>query len=245
MEKSNTKSPLFCFNVSAKNACFADPITRVNGERFSYLVPTYDGLRGICDSVIWKPTIQWVISRVRVLNEIKTETKNMLYPSLEGTVTSSDRGYCTYLKDVSYNVEAYFRWNEARTDLENDRNMAKYIEMTKHAIKRGGRLDVFMGKREGNCYGEVRPAEFMGETGFYDSVDAFPMGPMFHGYSYPEHNNGVLAARFWTPVMRNGIITFPAPEECPKELTRNIKNACFERSYTKGVNTSGCEEVLE
>ena len=237
-------SPIFCFNVTAKNACFADPITRVNGERFSYLVPTYDGLRGICESVFWKPTIQIVVTRVRVLNEIQMETKSLLYPTLDGTASNSDRGYCTYLRDVSYNVEFYFRWNDARPDLMSDRNMPKYVEMMKHAIKCGGRLDVFLGKREGSCYGDVRPADFTDGIGFYDSVDAFPLGPMFHGYSFPEHNNGVLASRFWVPVMRNGIIEFPAPENCPKELTRVIKPASFDRSYKLGETTSGCMEVF-
>ena len=250
------RSPKFCFNVSARNACFADPTTRVNGERFSYIVPTYDGLRGICDSVMWKPTIQWVISRVRVLNEIQMETKSMLYPkfivdcrekekkeSSSSDFEGGDRGYCTYLKDVSYNVECYFVWNDAREDLAKDRNMAKYITMMNHAIEKGGRLDVFMGKREGNCYGEVRPANFMDGEGFYDDVPSLPLGPMFHGYSYPEHNNGILAARFWIPSMKNGIIEFPSPDECPKNMTNNIKKASFTRHYELGVNTCGCEEV--
>ena len=254
------RSPQFCFNVSARNPCFSDPTTRVNGERFSYLVPTYDGLRGICDSVMWKPTIKWVVSRVRVLNEIQMETKSMLYPKFIADCRSrtfrdtqpggkppeefegGDRGYCTYLKDVSYNVECYFVWNDAREDLSKDRNMAKYITMMNHAIEKGGRLDVFMGKREGNCYGDVRPAKFMDGEGFYDNVPSLPLGPMFHGFSYPEDNGGVLSARFWIPSMNNGIIEFPSPIECPKKMTRDIKKTTFKRHYELGVNTSGCEE---
>ena len=244
--KKEERSPLYSFNISAENACFSDPITRVNGERFSYPVPTYDGLRGICEAIIWKPTIDWVITRVRVLKEIQMETRSMLYTDLTGSKEKYDRGYCTYLRDVSYNVEAYFRWNPAREDLAEDRNMGKYNAMVTRAIKKGGRRTVFMGKNELGCYGAVTPiANIMDGAGFYDDMQAMPLGVMLHGQTYPENNDGILSVRFWSPVMRNGIITFPTPEECPKELIRDIMPATFRKEYKKGVNTSGCDEEVD
>ena len=42
---------------------------------------------------------------------------------------------------------------------------------------------------------------------------------MFHGFTYPDEavrqeEKNKLTARFFRPVMKKGIITFPAPEEC-------------------------------
>jgi CRISPR-associated Cas5-like protein len=45
------------FKVSGRYALFSDPINRIGGEKFSYQVPTYQALKGILESVYWKPTI--------------------------------------------------------------------------------------------------------------------------------------------------------------------------------------------
>ena len=63
------------FEVYGKYALFSDPITRVGGEKFSYQVPTYQALKGILESVYWKPTFIWVIDAVRIVNKIQTEEK--------------------------------------------------------------------------------------------------------------------------------------------------------------------------
>lgn len=47
-------------------ALFTDPLTKVGGEKFSYPVPTYQALKGITESIYWKPTLIWVIDRCRV-----------------------------------------------------------------------------------------------------------------------------------------------------------------------------------
>ena len=45
------------FKVSGRYALFSDPINRIGGEKFSYQVPTYQALKGILESVYWKPTL--------------------------------------------------------------------------------------------------------------------------------------------------------------------------------------------
>ena len=47
--------------VRGKNALFTDPITKTGGEKFSYQVPTYEALKGITESLYWKPTFTWFI----------------------------------------------------------------------------------------------------------------------------------------------------------------------------------------
>ena len=58
-------------------ALFTDPITKMGGEKFSYQVPTYQGLKGIVESTYWKPTIMYIIDEVRILNPIQMESKGI------------------------------------------------------------------------------------------------------------------------------------------------------------------------
>ena len=63
------------FEVYGTHALFSDPVMRVGGEKTSYHIPTYEALKGITESIYWKPTIIWIIDAVRVMNPIQTETK--------------------------------------------------------------------------------------------------------------------------------------------------------------------------
>lgn len=65
------------FEVSGDLALFSDVLTRAGGEKSGYPIPTYEGLKGILQSVYWKPTIIWVIDDVRVMNKISTERKGI------------------------------------------------------------------------------------------------------------------------------------------------------------------------
>ena len=50
-------------------ALFNDVVANV--ERYSYPVPTFSALKGILESIYWKPEFTWEIISVQVLNEIK------------------------------------------------------------------------------------------------------------------------------------------------------------------------------
>ena len=65
------------YRLTGKYALFTDPITKIGGEKSTYLIPTYEALKGITQSIYWKPTIIWVIDKVRLINKIKTESKNI------------------------------------------------------------------------------------------------------------------------------------------------------------------------
>ena len=45
------------FKVYGRMALFTDPITKLGGEKSSYSIPTYQALKGITESIYWKPTI--------------------------------------------------------------------------------------------------------------------------------------------------------------------------------------------
>ena len=55
------------FRLWGRRALFSDPITRVGGEKYTYPVPTYQALKGVVESIYWKPTIVWHIDKVRVM----------------------------------------------------------------------------------------------------------------------------------------------------------------------------------
>ena len=124
------------FEVFAKYALFSDPITRVGGEKFSYQVPTYQALKGVLESIYWKPTFIWIIDAVRIMEKIQTEGKGIRPIKMSG---GNDLAYYTYLKDVRYQVLAHFVWNENRPELQNDRNENKHHSIAKRSIEKGGK----------------------------------------------------------------------------------------------------------
>lgn len=209
------------FKVYGKRALFSDPITRTGGEKFSYQIPTYQALKGIAESIYWKPTFTWYIDRVRVMRDIQTESQGMRPIEYAGGNTLS---IYTYLKNVEYHVKAHFEWNENRKELESDRNENKHYFCAKRFLERGGRRDIFLGTRE--CQGYVEPCKFEAEAGAYDNLEELSFGLMVHGITYPDelpgdNENEMMKTRFWKPVMRYGIIEFIRPEEC--EITRTIR----------------------
>ena len=203
------------FQVTGDYALFSDPITRVGGEKCTYQVPTYEALKGILSSVYWKPTIIWHIDAVRVLEPIQTEVKGIRPVKYHG---GNDLAYYTYLKHVRYQVRAHFEWNDNRPELAGDRNENKHHCIARRMIERGGRRDIFLGTRE--CQGYVEPCAFGEGTGAYDDIPELSFGLMYHGLTYPDEayspeTRGKMTANFWYPVMKQGILAFPRPEDCP------------------------------
>lgn len=202
------------FKVYGRHALFSDPVTRAGGEKFSYQVPTYQALKGITESIYWKPTLIWVIDKVRIIKPIRTESQGVRPLDYTGGNTLS---IYTYLKDVEYQVKAHFEWNENRPNLIQDRNENKHHNIAKRMVERGGRRDVFLGTRE--CQAYVEPCRFGEGAGAYDQLDELSFGIMLHGITYPdeamtETEKGHMTVRLWTPVMKNGCIEFIRPEAC-------------------------------
>ena len=65
------------FLVYGRYALFTDAVTRAGGGKFSYQIPTYQAIKGITESVYWKPTLIWYVDRLRVMNPIQTESKGV------------------------------------------------------------------------------------------------------------------------------------------------------------------------
>jgi CRISPR-associated protein Cas5, subtype I-C/DVULG len=198
------------FEVYGNYALFTDPLTKIGGEKFSYQIPTYQALKGIVESIYWKPTLIWYIDEVRVMNPIQTESKGIRPIEYNGGNTLA---YYTYLKDVRYQVRAHFEFNPHREDLVHDRNEHKHHNISKRALQAGGRRDIFLGTRE--CQGYVEPCVFGEGAGFYDQTPEIDFGIMVHGINYPdETGRQERETRLWRAKMEYGIIRFIRPEDC-------------------------------
>lgn len=236
------------FQVTGDYALFSDPITRVGGEKCTYQIPTYEALKGILQSVYWKPTIVWIIDEVRVMNPIQMETKGIKPLGYNG---GNELSYYTYLKKVCYQVRAHFEWNMNRPELEKDRNENKHHNIAKRMIMRGGRRDIFLGTRE--CQGYVEPCDFDSETkkSAYFGIDELTFGFMYHGITYAdeailEEDKGKMTVRFWRPVMKNGVIRFIRPEECTeKRHLHEMRIKKFGDSNFSGLDEFENREVRE
>jgi len=198
------------FRLWGRYALFTDPITKIGGEKCSYHVPTYEAIKGVLKSIYWKPTIVWIVDRLRVMKPLRTQTKGTK-PLVWGGGNSL--AIYTFLHDVEYQVKAHFEWNEHQEHLKNDRIEGKHFNIAKRMLERGGRQDIFLGTRD--CQGYVEPCEFGEGRGAYNDIDELSFGLMFHGFDYPDETGvNELHARFWHAIMRKGILEFPRPEEC-------------------------------
>ena len=148
--------------VYGKYALFTDPMTKIGGEKSSMMIPSYETLKGIVCGNYWKPSIDWVIESVKVLNPIRTERKGIRPIKYNG---GNDLAYYTYLSDVAYIISAHFEFNKRRPDLQEDWNENKHYYVAKRALEKGGRRDIFLGARE--CPAYIEPGD-MSEPGYYD-----------------------------------------------------------------------------
>lgn len=198
------------FKVSGRFALFTDPLTKIGGEKCSYHIPTYEALKGVAKSVYWKPTFVWVVDKVRIIRRIRTQSKSMKPLDFGG---GNSLAIYTYLADVEYQVQAHFEWNPHRNDLAEDRDIDKHWHVAERMIDKGGRQDIFLGTRD--CQGYVEPCTFGEGAGEYDGFGELAYGLMFHGFDYPDETGTLeLHSRFWRPVMVDGVVTFPRPEDC-------------------------------
>jgi CRISPR-associated protein Cas5d len=235
MEKENRIE----YKIRGKFALFTDPLTRIGGEKCSYHLPTYEALKGIMGSVYWKPTIIWIIDRVRVMKPIRTQTRSAKPLEYGG---GNSLAIYTYLADVEYQVQAHFEWNRNREDMAGDRNENKHYWAARRMIEKGGRRDIFLGARE--CQGYVEACKFGEGRGFYDSYGEIEFDLMFHGFDYPDElGKDELHARFWRPKMVDGRIDFLRPRNC--NIRKYVRKMKANLPISVGLEEEGLLDELD
>jgi CRISPR-associated protein Cas5d len=232
---------------------FTDPLTKIGGEKCSYQIPTYEALKGILSSVYWKPTIVWIVDKMRVMNAIKTQSRGTkplnyggIYPSARNLAKKEEPfnslSIYTYLSDVEYQIQAHFEWNLNREDMTKDRNENKHYFVARRMIEKGGRRDIFLGTRE--CQGYVEPCKFGEGKGFYDNYGELSFDLMFHGFDYPDEiGKNEFYSRFWRPKMANGTVKFIRPEDCT--IRKLIKIMKAEKPVSIGLDEEGLLDGYE
>lgn len=113
-------------------------------------------------------------------------------------------------------------------------------------IERGGRRDIFLGTRE--CQGYVEPCPFGEGPGAYDGLAELGFGLMYHGITYADEayspeTQGKMTVRFWYPVMKQGVIIFTRPEDCP--FTKPLREMELKPFGGELENFSGLREFGE
>lgn len=222
------------FEVYGPYALFTDPLTKMGGEKMTYNIPTYQALKGIVESIYWKPTIMFIIDEVRIMNQIKMESKGIRPIEYSGGNTLANY---TYLRDVRYQVRAHFIFNPHRPDMAFDRNENKHHNILKRSLQAGGRRDIFLGARE--CQGYVEPCVFGSGEGAYDQLEEMPLGTMVHGINYPdETGRNQMEVRLWNPKMEKGIISFIRPDECKNvRALQEMEAISFDQTNVEAANT--------
>ena len=242
-EKAATRPNAIEFEVWGDQAMFSDPLIKIGGESVSYPVPTYEALKGITKNIYWKPDIIWFVDAVRVMNPIRFYSTGMrLIKPLTG---GNDLANYTFLSNVRYQVRAHFEFNYNRPELENDWNENKHYLLAKRYLSRGGKRNIFLGTTD--CQALVRPCRFGSGTSVYDNTGEIQYGTMFHSFTYPdeaysEETRGVLTRQFYAPVIKNGIITMPRPEEC---LTHEVIGEMAMKEFENNRNCLGLEDFDE
>lgn len=223
------------FELYGDYALFTDPLTKMGGEKLSYSIPTYQAVKGIVESIYWKPTLLMVVDEIRVMNPIQMESKGIRPIEYGGGNTLANY---TYLKNVHYQIRAHFIFNAHRPDMAFDRNENKHHNILKRSLNVGGRRDIFLGTRE--CQGYVEPCVFGEGESFYDNYGEIHFGNMVHGINYPdETGRNQMEVRLWNPVMINGVIQFIRPDQC----TQVRKISEMEPKYFDDKNVESVETL--
>jgi CRISPR-associated protein Cas5d len=223
------------FRLRGRYALFTDPITKVGGEKCSYHLPTYEAIKGVLKSIYWKPTIIWHVDKVRVMKPLRTQTKGT--KPLVWNAGGNSLAIYTFLRDVEYQVQAHFEWNEHRPELAGDRIDGKHFSIVNRSLEKGGRQDIFLGTRD--CQAYVEPCEFGSGDSPYKDIEELSFGLMFHSFAYPDETGGNnLESLFWQATLKHGVLDFPRPEQC---AIRRIVRPMSVKPFGIGTNLKDVE----
>lgn len=225
------------FIVYGEYALFTDPLMKVGGEKMTYQLPTISALIGVVESIYYKPSINWVIDEVKIVNPIEMESKSIRPINYSGGNTLAQY---TYLVKPAYAVRAHFEFNLNRPDLANDFNEHKHHNIALKCVKKGGRRDVFLGTRE--CQAYVEPCDFDAVVGHYDEI-TLQFAPMLHSLYYPSQSgNDYIEALFWSPKMDNGVLKVIKQEDCT--MRKKIMNYAI-KPFEIGKNMQSVDDLYE
>lgn len=195
--------------------CFSRPEFKT--ERVSYDVITPSAARGMIESIMWHPGLNWVIDRIYVRapiefanirrNEVSSKisarnvrtamkTKDQLYLS---TQSNRQQRATMALTNVCYLVEAHFCMTEQAAPGDN---AGKFQDMIKRRL------------RKGQCYSQpyLGTREFAANFSLCETIPPCPhellgemdLGYMLYDMDFTDLNN--IQPMYYRAIMRDGII---------------------------------------
>lgn len=106
----------YCLEVSSDFACFTRPEMKV--ERVSYDVITPSAARAVFESILWKPAIRWVPTKIEVLEPIRWVSVRRNEVGSKASINSHgiyadepevrQQRAGLFLRDVKYRLYAHF-----------------------------------------------------------------------------------------------------------------------------------------
>jgi len=155
----------FCLEVKGDFACFTRPEMKV--ERVSYDVITPSAARAIFESILWKPAIEWNITKIEVLNPIRwvnirrnevggvlpvgninKAMKGGALPALYVEEARQQRAGL-FLRDVAYRIHGRFGFTEKAGTSDNS---GKFADMFTRRARKGQCINQpYLGCREFSC----------------------------------------------------------------------------------------------
>jgi CRISPR-associated protein Cas5d len=213
--------PSFCLEVSGPFACFTRPEMKV--ERVSYDVMTPSSARAIYEAILWKPQIQWRVSRIEVLKPIRwvnlrrnevsavVSTRNVQQAINTGSGTlalyiederQQRAGY--FLREVAYRIHAELLLTGKASD-----PLIKYTDMFSRRAGKGQCVNQpYLGCREFSADVRLVTADTPPAAPIADTRD---LGWMLHDMDYTHASDP--QPRFFRAQMNAGVIEVPPFEE--------------------------------
>lgn len=200
------------FRVRGPEACFTRPEMKV--ERVSYEVPTPSAMRGVIESILWKPAIFYELRSIAVLKPIRwmslrrNETLGRQSTNGKPYYVEDNRAQrnTVVLRDVDYIVTAAFGMTAQAGERDN---LDKFREMFWYRLEKGQCIQQpYFGCREFPAYPSLAPADY---TPIDTDVDR-PLGWMLYDFDYrgtprpllfeARLTYGVLHIPTWQQVLR-------------------------------------------
>lgn len=223
----------FCLEVSGPYACFTRPEMKV--ERVSYDVITPSAARAIFEAILWKPAIQWIVSRIEVLEPIRwisvrrNEVGARASPAKAAIFVEDDRQQRAglLLRDVRYRLFAQQRFlqpgqrpkcrapvpeglldPDERKEMARDETPAKYAAMFERRAAKGQCFcQPYLGCREFSAEFRLVSRDAPQAKRVSETRD---LGWMLYDIDFSTE--GSPRPMFFRARMEDGAITVPPPD---------------------------------
>lgn len=220
----------FCLDVQGDFACFTRPEMKV--ERVSYDVITPSAARGVFSAILWKPAINWAVTKIEVLAPIRwtsirrNEVGKVASARSSGMFIEDERQQraSLLLRDVHYRLHAQLQFvpppkrprvirptndrlvsEGERGEWKKDENPGKYNAMFARRAAKGQCFNQpYLGCREFSC--EFRLVESL-ENEPAPITETRDLGFMLYDLDYSDLKDPKPA--FFRPELKEGVIDVP------------------------------------